>query len=134
MILFDTSAIYALADRDDPAHGRAKAILQDLAANHRPLLLHGYVLCEASALLQARLGAGTAEGFLKDAARHEVAWVDGAIHAEALKEFSRLGARGVSLVDCVSFILMRRRRVTTAFAFDRHFVQQGFTLAGPPPG
>ena len=34
--------------------------------------------------------------------------------------------RSVSLVDCVSFAFMRRHAIKTAFAFDRHFLNQGF--------
>jgi uncharacterized protein len=31
-----------------------------------------------------------------------------------------------SLTDCVSFVLMRERGISVAFAFDRHFEQEGF--------
>lgn len=31
------------------------------------------------------------------------------------------------LTDCVSFVLMRERGISVAFAFDRHFAQEGFT-------
>ncbi len=31
-----------------------------------------------------------------------------------------------SLTDCVSFVVMRERGIATAFAFDRHFEQEGF--------
>jgi predicted nucleic acid-binding protein len=32
----------------------------------------------------------------------------------------------LSLVDCTSFRTMRRRRVRWVFAFDHHFVEEGF--------
>jgi len=31
-----------------------------------------------------------------------------------------------SLTDCVSFVVMRERGIAEAFAFDRHFEQEGF--------
>ena len=31
-----------------------------------------------------------------------------------------------SLTDCASFVMMRERGISTAFAFDRHFEQEGF--------
>ncbi len=34
--------------------------------------------------------------------------------------------RGYSLTDCVSFVVMRERGIATAFAFNRHFEQEGF--------
>jgi predicted nucleic acid-binding protein len=33
-------------------------------------------------------------------------------------------------VDCVSFETMRRNGVTRAFALERHFRQQGFSVIG----
>ena len=32
-----------------------------------------------------------------------------------------------SLTDCVSFVVMRERGISVAFAFDKHFKQEGFT-------
>jgi predicted nucleic acid-binding protein len=40
--------------------------------------------------------------------------------------------RQVSLVDWTSFVLMRRRGTSEAFAFDDDFTRQGFTLFGSP--
>ncbi len=34
------------------------------------------------------------------------------------------------MVDRVSFAVMRRRGITTAFSYDEHFRQEGFTLVG----
>jgi predicted nucleic acid-binding protein len=36
--------------------------------------------------------------------------------------------RDVSLVDAVSFVVMRQRRLEHAFAFDPHFEDEGFSL------
>jgi predicted nucleic acid-binding protein len=42
--------------------------------------------------------------------------------------------KGYSLVDCVSFVAMRRHGITDALTNDHHFEQEGFVaklLAGP---
>ena len=38
------------------------------------------------------------------------------------------GKRGLSLVDCLSFLVMREYKVRQALAFDPDFVQEGFEL------
>ncbi|MBZ5593619.1 MAG: hypothetical protein LAP39_15370 [Acidobacteriia bacterium] len=36
----------------------------------------------------------------------------------------------VSFTDCVSFVLMKSRKVSTAFTFDPHFQRAGFRTLG----
>jgi predicted nucleic acid-binding protein len=55
-VFVDTSALYALLDRDDRRHADAAAIWRRLAEEARPLTTHSYVLVEAFALVQRRLG------------------------------------------------------------------------------
>jgi len=128
VIFIDTSAIYALADKADPNHITAYNKFEDILKSREVPLLHNYILLESVALLQARLGIPSAILFLKDARSFEVEWVDLDLHKEAEKELERIGKRGISLVDCTSFIVMRRRRVQRAFAFDPDFKDQGFLI------
>lgn len=128
MIFIDTSAIYALADKADSNHITAYNKFEDILKSGEVPLLHNYILLESAALLQARLGLPSAILFLKDARSFAVEWVDLDLHKEAEKELERIGKRGISLVDCTSFIVMRRRRVQRAFAFDPDFKDQGFLI------
>lgn len=134
MIFFDTSAIYALADAGDARHRQAVAILRALARAGETFLLHSYVVIEAAVLLQNRLGPKEALAFLGDADRHEVEWIGPDVHRAAVEELKKHERRAVSLVDCASFVVMRRRHVRAAFAFDDHFRGQGFDLAGSATG
>ena len=128
MIFLDTSAIYALADKADPNHATAYSKFQDVLKSGETFLLHNYILLESVALLQARLGLPSAVLFLRNAKSFEVEWVDQDLHEEAEKELERIGKRGISLVDCTSFIVMKKRGMERVFAFDPDFQDQGFTI------
>lgn len=127
MIFLDTSAIYALSDKADPHHITAFKKFDDALKSGGTFLIHNYILVESAALLQARLGYQIAARFLREAKLFDLEWVDQEVHEEAEKELERIGKRGVSFVDCASFIVMRRRGVTQAFAFDTDFQDQGFS-------
>jgi predicted nucleic acid-binding protein len=128
MIFLDTSAIYALADKADPNHQTAYVKFDSALKYGETFLIHNYILIESTALLQARLGLHSAILFLKEAKSFEVEWVDLTLHQEAEKELERIGKRGISLVDCTSFIVMKRRGVQKVLAFDPDFLDQGFTI------
>ncbi len=128
MIFLDTSAIYALADSNDPFHRTVRERFQALLDADEQILTHNYVLVEAIALLQTRLGRAVALKFANDARAFEIDWVDQATHEGAIDDLARREGRRVSLVDQVSFIVMRRRRVRTALAVDSDFEREGFRL------
>jgi uncharacterized protein len=128
MIFLDTSAIYAWADAGDINHQRAVQRLQLILDAKERLLTHNYVLVESLALLQARLGLTAALKLSKDSHAFVVEWVDEELHDAAVRELERSRKRDISLVDQVSFLVMRRRQVSTAFAFDPDFASAGFRV------
>lgn len=128
MIFLDTSAIYAMADQADPRYERAKERFEVLLDMGERILTHNYVLVEAMALIQSRLGLAAALKLAHDCRVFDVEWVDEATHEEAVRRLTRLGSRQVSLVDQVSFLVMQRRGVHTALAFDSDFEREGFQL------
>jgi predicted nucleic acid-binding protein len=128
VIFLDTSAIYALADKADPNHASAYGKFALALESKEILLVHSYVLVESAALLQARLGLHSALLFLRDATAFDVEWVDLALHEAAMKELEKIGKKGIGLVDCMSFVVMRRRGVQRVLAFDPDFHDQGFAI------
>lgn len=126
MILVDTSALYALADQADPYHAQAKEWLQAALEAQEELLTHNYVLVEAMALIQHRLGLPAALKLAQSAQAFEIEWVHQGLHEEAVERLARARQRQVSLVDQVSFLVMRARGVVRALAFDRDFLAEGF--------
>jgi predicted nucleic acid-binding protein len=128
VIFLDTSAIYAWADTADPNHHTSVRRLQAILESGETLLTHNYVLVESIALLQARLGLAAALKLARDSVAFVIEWVDDDLHASAIRALERSRRRHLSLVDHVSFLVMRRRDVTTAFAFDPDFTSAGFRL------
>ena len=59
----------------------------------------------------------------------QVIHVDEGLFYEAWAYFRQHQDKDYSLTDCISFIVMRRLGISTALAFDQHFVQAGFTKA-----
>jgi predicted nucleic acid-binding protein len=55
-VVWDSSAILALLDRDDADHERAVAIARQIASERRPSFVTNYIEVEAHALLLRKLG------------------------------------------------------------------------------
>lgn len=132
MIFADTSALFALLDVEGDEHARATESFRGLEADD--IVTHRYVVAEAAALVRRRLGpssvADLVDGLLAPMTvlglADDVFDTVLATHAEAA------GTSSLSLVDRLSFELMRRERITTAFAFDRDFVAAGFAVVPTP--
>ena len=130
MIFLDTSAVMALADAGDEHHAKAVAAMARLVSEDHALLTHNYVLIESAALLQRRLGLQSALAFLADAEKLTLHWVTPGDHAEAAGLLTERNKRGLSLVDCMSFVVMRKYGVTAALAYDADFEAEGFEVRG----
>jgi len=126
-IFIDTSAFYALLDRDDENHRRAKSVWTDLLSNEHTLVTSNYVLVETFALLRHRLGMEAVRGFQNDVLPLvNIEFVISEIHRSAVGAILSVSRRNLSLVDCVSFEMMRTLEIKTAFGFDPHLKEQGF--------
>ncbi|TFU17723.1 type II toxin-antitoxin system VapC family toxin [Thermus tengchongensis] len=127
-VFVDTSALYALLDRDDARHPEAAERFRRLLAARERLVTHSYVVVESVALVQRRLGLeavrALCHGLLEVV--HTVP-VDGDLHQVALTALLASGRREISLVDWTSFFFMQRRGLRKALAFDEHFWEQGFS-------
>lgn len=122
----DTSAFYAMFDAADANHERAARSWSELVRNRNRALTSNYVIVENCALLERRLGMSAVRRFVDDVVPAlSVTWVDEPLHDSGLNATLAAGKNGPSLVDCVSFAIIRRLSVAKAFAFDKHFIDQG---------
>lgn len=125
MIFLDTSAFYALVDEHDINYRRANELFEQILEER--LLTHNYVITESISLIQRRLGLALAASFEMTTRNFEVVWVSQEIHREAVTRWAN-GRRTLSFVDTVSFVVMKRYEIDTAFAFDSDFVAAGFNV------
>ncbi|MGD9347536.1 MAG: PIN domain-containing protein [Candidatus Aminicenantes bacterium] len=128
-IFIDTSAFLAVLDENDSNHSAAKTFWKKIISEGDVLLCHNYILVETSALVLRRLGMEAIRVFEQDIIPIlRIIWVTKEIHSAAVSAHLVADRRPLSLVDCVSFEVMRRIGVNKVFASDRHFQDYGFDL------
>ncbi len=128
-IFIDTSALYALVATEDKYHRRAVLLWQSLADGDDSPITTNYILTECFAIVQNRLGLEFVRYLHEEVVPAlEVLWLDKEHHDSALEQVLSANRRNLSLVDCSSFDTMRRLGIETAFTFDPHFREQGFSV------
>ena len=127
-IFVDTGAWYALVDSDDADHTAAAAFL---AANTIPLITTNFVFSETITLIRYRIGHEAARSFgqkLKESSFARMVSVTAADEERAWEIFCKYRDQDFSFVDCTSFAVIERMKLSTAFAFDRHFSVMKFAV------
>jgi predicted nucleic acid-binding protein len=128
-MFIDTSAFLAVLDLSDKNHKQAKNLWKTILPRGDVLVSHNYILVETSALILRRLGMEAIRVFEQDIIPIlRVIWVTEDIHRAAVSAHLMADRRSLSLVDCVSFEVMRRTGIRKAFAFDRHFRDFGYEV------
>ena len=128
--LVDASAYFALLDHDDANHAQARSISHHLIAEGWRLFTTSFVLAETHALLLNRLSQAIATRFLREMEHSPttLVWVTPADVHRAKAIIYQYTDKDFSLTDATSFAVMERMGIPTAFTFDRHFAQYGFTV------
>ncbi len=128
-IFVDTSAFLAVLDGSDKNHKTSKQFWETIIKRGDVLLCHNYILVETSTLVLRRFGMEAVRVFEQDIIPIlRIIWVTREVHFAAVSAHLMAGRRTLSLVDCVSFEVMRRTGVRKAFAFDRHFQDYGYEI------
>lgn len=120
-IFVDTSAFYALADKSDGNHARAKDAYESIIKTH--LVTTDYILIECWFLIGRHLGRRQAIQFW-DALNTGIVDIINATAqdlSQARSIIDRFSDQEFSLVDASSFAIMEREGIKTAFTFDSDF-------------
>ena len=125
----DTSALIALLDRAEARHDDCAREWKRLLDDDDALITTSYVVVETCALAQRRFGMDALRTLTTDfMPLLSIDWVDESLHSAGHAAMLTANQRGLSLVDCVSFEVMRRRHISRALALDADFGEQGFTF------
>lgn len=128
LVFIDTGAFYALADRRDPAHERARKFY---STRERGFVTTDFVFAETMSLLTKRLDKQLAVAFgegIRRSRKVRVEEVTPEVRESAWTLFATQVDKDYDLIDCTSFTLMESIGVQEAFGFDRHFAQHGLRL------
>jgi predicted nucleic acid-binding protein len=130
-VFADTSGWAHLIDASETYHHQAAQITDDLRSQGRKLITSNYVITELVAVLHSplRVPRQTVIAFVeavKTSPSVEVIHIDEALDSEAWELLKARPDKTWSLVDCASFILMRRMGILEALTADHHFEQAGF--------
>jgi uncharacterized protein len=131
MIFVDTGAFLARHTHRDQNHRTATTLWRGLETS--ALITTNHVLDETLTLLGRRIGhrlAGEVAEMLFGSERLDVIYTSREDEYEALGFFSKFADQRISFTDCISFGIMKRNRISTAFTFDRHFRDAGFNVIG----
>ncbi len=127
MVLVDSSAFYAFLDKANAAHETVLAAWDGAVAAGDSMVATNYIVAETAALCQRRLGMEATREFLVEVVPVlQMHWVDQETHDAGVASLLAAGRRDLSLVDCISFAVMRRLGLRRAFTLDPHFRDQGF--------
>lgn len=124
----DTSAFIAFLDAEDPSHAGCRRAWTAAASDGDGLVASDYVVVETLAVAQRRWGLGAVRTLVQEfLPLVEVLGVTTEDHDAALTMLLAADRRRLSLVDCVSFTVMRRQGIRFYLGSDPHFEEQGFT-------
>ena len=125
-VFADTSYFVACAGPHDEHHARAIALSESLLGR---IVTTEYVLVEAGGLLCRRRDRLAFAGMVRDLTSDPATLIVPAswtLFEAGFDLFVRRPDKEWSLVDCISFEIMRRRRLMDALTSDHHFAQAGF--------
>jgi len=127
----DTGAFFARYRVDDDHHVSAVEGWKKIALMRRPCVTTSFVVAETITLLSREFGSLiAAERARTIYASHAITVINPSEEDQllAIDLLERYAHQRIYFVDCISFVIMRRQKLKTAFGFDRHFQMAGFSL------
>lgn len=131
MIFVDTGAWFAAVV---PGDANFAVAMTWRTRNTIQLVTTDYIIDETLTLLRARGEFGRALRLGDDLFSErfaEIEWLSPTDVTEAWHVLRHFRDKAWSFTDCTSYVVMKRLKIKTAFAFDDHFRQFGFVRVVP---
>jgi predicted nucleic acid-binding protein len=125
-VFADTSYLVAFCGPSDSLHARA---LELSATQFGEIVTTEYVLVETGGLLMHPDDRPTYLNLVRDLQSDpsfKIVPASKQLFRAGLELFAKRPDKSWSMVDCISFVVMKQRRLKDALTADRHFVQAGF--------
>lgn len=126
----DASAFVALVYKKDAHHNSAIAIAKKLSQQDKIGVTTDFSLTEAYTVIKLRSGHNLAVAFDKIVKKRKgfIVIEGGKFFEQTRSAFIKAKDKKYSFIDCLSFVIMKKRKITQAFTFDKHFKQAGFEI------
>ena len=128
-VFLDTGYLLALELSKDQNHRAASEHWRSVKKRLPPLVTTSYVFDEVVTYFNSRgyhAKAVEVGNRLLKSPSVQFVQIDEGVFMEGWQYFQQHRDKDYSLTDCISFVVMKKFRIETAFAFDQHFVQAGF--------
>ena len=128
-VFLDTSCAIALSSPSDQHHARAVVLADELeAADAKLVTTRGVLLEIGNALSKKRYREAAVDllNSLKNDPSVEIEPMTEDLFGEGFQLYCARMDKEWGLIDCCSFIVMRRRKLTKSLTADVHFQQAGF--------
>jgi len=129
-IFLDTSYLIALELQSDQYHQKAQEHWRKARVNLPFMITTSYIFDEVVTFFNSRghhKKAVQIGSMLLSSPSVRFIHVDETLFAAGWTYLQRHHDKDYSLTDCISFTVMNTHTITTAFTFDNHFVQAGYT-------
>jgi len=128
-VFLDTAYAIALSAANDEHHEAALVLAEELEAIESRLVTTRAVMIEiGNALSKRRYRKAALEllDSLEDDPTVEIVPITEELYRQAYQLYRERQDKEWGLTDCISFVVMKARKITNALTTDEHFQQAGF--------
>jgi predicted nucleic acid-binding protein len=131
VIYVDTGAFLARYLNRDQYHQKACAFWENIRKNQESCFTSNFVLDETFTLLGRRAGYNFASQRAANIYASKLLIILRPTREDEIKAiefFQKYADQNVSFTDCISIVLMHKKRIKRVFSFDSHFEHARFKL------